>query len=408
MQKMKARLTEIEARKAEIRSLVEAEDQEIDLEAVNVEIDALNAESTELRSKIDSEKELRSKIASGIEPEVRKIESPIEERKEIKMTKNEVFKSAEYRSAWAKSLMKMPLDEAEQRAVGTALTTTADTYVASSSQADGVNNGGLLIPEGVMLDLMNNIELMSPFFRDIPKTAVSGYVKFPYKVDGSGAVEQAEGVSNTDGQVQWAEIELKILEVSETIRVTWKLEAMSVDGFINYVTEELSSAMGEKLATEALYGDGTGSLLGVTAGTVYDGEYSIGTTEGDVADIYEAISAGIALLPAKKKIGAKIYVATDVMEGMSFTRDAEDRFLHDPINGAGINSIAGYAIEVDPFLNAGDFVIGNPRYYRFNWNENVSITRDVSGKQRINDYTAYAIASGNSQPNCFVYGKKSA
>ena len=57
---------------------------------------------------------------------------------------------------------------------------------------------------------------MSPFFRDIPKTSVNGYVKFPYRVGGTGAEEQAEGTANKDGQVQWAELVLTVLEVSET------------------------------------------------------------------------------------------------------------------------------------------------------------------------------------------------
>ena len=96
------------------------------------------------------------------------------------------------------------------------------------------------------------------------------------------------------------------------------------------------------------------------------------------------------------------------MDLMAFSRDGEDRFMHNPINGVGINSFGKYPIEVDPFLSDGDFVIGNPKYYRFNWNEGLSITKDVSGKNRINDYTGYAVVSGAPQPTSFVYGKKSA
>ena len=92
---------------------------------------------------------------------------------------------------------------------------------------------------------------------------------------------------------------------------------------------------------------------------------------------------------------------------MSFARDAEGRFMHNPINGVGIQTFGRFPIEEDPFLNEGEFVIGNPRYYRFNWNEGLSLTKDVSGKQRINDYTAYALVAGNAEPNSFVYGKKS-
>lgn len=335
----------------------------------------------------------------------------IEERGEVKQmpfNKADVLASKEYRSAWAKSLMGLALNEVEERAVGVALTTTSETYVASAVGADGVNNGGLFIPDDVMMDLMNRMELVSPFFRDIPKTSVNGYVKFPYRKGGTGAEEQAEGVANKDGQVEWAELTLTVLEVSETIRVTWKLEAMAVDSFINYIIEELAMQVPEKIATDLFYGDGTGTISGVTkAGNHLDGSYVIGTGTGEVADIYGAIEAGVKLLTSpRKRSGAKIYVAQDIMDAMVFARDKQNGFLHNPINGVGINSLSKYPIEMDPFLNDGDFVIGNPRFFKFNWNEALSITKDVSGKNRINDYTGYAVVSGAPEPASFVYGKK--
>ena len=333
----------------------------------------------------------------------------IEERKganNMEFNKDTVLSTKEYRSAWAKTLMCQPLNETEKRALGTALTTTATTYVGATAEVDGVNNGGLFIPQEVNLALMNEIALVSPFFADVAKTAVPGIIKFPYRVSGSGAEEGTEGAANKDGQVKWADLTLTVLEVSETIRVTWKLEAMTVDGFIDYIVNELSTQITEKVATESLYGDGTNTLTGATVGAL-DGEYTIGTADGNVNDILGAIEAGIKLLPKRNKIGAKIYVAQDIIESVSFMRDSNDNFVYNPINGGGINSIATYKVEVDPFLNAGDFLIGNPKYYRFNTNEGFSITKDVSGKSRINDYTGYALVSGAPQPGVFVYGKKS-
>jgi len=131
------------------------------------------------------------------------------------------------------------------------------------------------------------------------------------------------------------------------------------------------------------------------------------TGAGEVADIFEAIEAGIKLLTDKRKRqGAKVYVASDLYQAMAFARDTEGRFLHNPINGVGIESLAKFKVEEDPFLKDGDFVIGNSRFYKLNWNEPLMITRDSSGKQRINDYTGFALCSGKAEPNSFVYGKK--
>ena len=402
------KLQEIEERLSVIKTELDGEGA--DLDALEKEIADLKEERKTILDKAEKRKKMIDEVANLPAANIIKDFKDGKEERKMEFSGKNILASKEYRSYWAKTLMGLPVTETEKRAGDQALTTTATTYTAMvASTTDGVNNGGLFIPEDVMMGLMERMELASPFFRDIPKTDVSGYVKFPYRKGGSGAEEQAEGTANKDGQVEWAELTLTVLEVSETIRVTWKLEAMSVDSFINYIIDELAFALPERIANDIFYGDGTGTLTGISkSGAFLDGEYSIGSTEGDVADIYEAISAGIELLTdARKRIGAKIYVAQDIMDAMTFARDGEDRFMHNPINGVGINSFGKYPIEVDPFLQDGDFVIGNPRFYRFNWNEGISITKDVSGKNRINDYTGYAVVSGAAQPASFVYGKKS-
>lgn len=401
------KLTEIQERKKELDSF------DVD----NATFEEIEANTLELRNLNDREQailnaaeERKAQIKTVVDLPKSEVIKTFKEERKMEFNAENVRSTKEYRSAWAKSLMGLNLNEAEKRAVGVALTTTADTYVASAVGADGVNNGGLFIPDDVMMELMNRMELVSPFFRDVPKTAVNGYVKFPYRKDGTGALEQAEGTANTDGQVEWAELTLTVLEVSETIRVTWKLEAMAVDSFIDYIIDELAMAIPEKIANDMFYGDGTGTISGISkAGNFLDGEYTIGEADGNVSDIFAAIEAGIKLLTnPRKRMGAKIYVAQDVMDSMIFARGTDDSFLYNPINGIGIKSLSKYDIEVDPFLNDGDFVIGNPRYFKFNWNEALSITKDVSGKNRINDYTGYAVVSGAPQPSSFVYGKKSA
>ena len=397
------RLNEIELR---LKAIVEEGKAETaNLDELTVERDALLEERKSIMDSVEKRKALLNTVVNLPDAE---IINDFKEDRQMEFNRDNVLASKEYRSAWAKTLMGVNLNELEERALGTALTTTSETYAAATSGANGVNNGGLFIPDDVMMDLMNRMELVSPFFRDIPKTSVNGYVKFPYRKGGTGAEEQVEGVANKDGQVEWAELTLTVLEVSETIRVTWKLEAMAVDSFINYIVEELAMQVPEKIATDLFYGDGTGTISGVTkAGNHLDGSYVIGTGVGEVADIYGAIEAGVKLLTSpRKRSGAKIYVAQDIMDAMVFARDKQNGFLHNPINGVGINSLSKYPIEMDPFLNDGDFIIGNPRFFKFNWNEALSITKDVSGKNRINDYTGYAVVSGAPEPASFVYGKK--
>lgn len=393
----KKRMGEIQTRKAEIRKTLET-DTNADLDALDKELRTLDTEFTEL--------EKRAAIVAGLNDgtltPAAQIENPLSapQARAAEITKDNVLSSKEYRAAWAKTLMCQNLNESEKRALNTALTTTATTFVAATADANGVNNGGLFLPNDVNMALMQAIGLVSPLFKDAARTAIPGLIKFPYRKDGSGAKVQTEGTGNGDGSVEWAELTLGTTEISETIRVTWKLEAMAVDEFINYITSELTEQVQDTAVTNLIYGTGNNEMSGVTLGAI-DGTYSGSALDG--------IAAALAKLGKKRKIGAKVYVSQTIVEEITFSKDAAGKYIFNPINDAGIKSISSYVVEVEPYLNDGDFVIGNMgRYYRLNINEPVSITKDISGKNRINDYTGYTILGGAPQPNCFVYGKKSA
>ena len=173
---------------------------------------------------------------------------------------------------------------------------------------------------------------------------------------------------------------------------------MAVEEFISYITDELIEQVRDKAVTELIYGSGDEQMKGATVDAIAH------TYEGTALD---GIGEGLAKLGKKQKIGAKIYVAQSIVEEISFTKDDHGNYIFTPINGVGVKSVATYPVEVDPYLNDGDFVIGNVhRYYRLNVVENVSLTKDTSGKKRANDYTAYTLMAGAAQPNTLVYGKK--
>ena len=388
------RMNEIRARKAEIRGQLEQRSADVDLGALETELTALNSEYEALETR----KRLLEGIGGGSVPAAH-VENPIERgAEEPVFTRDTVLGTPEYRSAWAKTLMRRALTPTEQRALDVALTTTATEYTAPSADADGVNNGGLFIPTSINLALMEEISLVSPLFRDAARTAIPGLIKFPYKKSASGAKSKKETEANTPGSIEWAELVLGTSEISETIRVSWKLEAMAVDNFIDYIQNELVEAVRDVAVQQFIYGDGNEKMKGVTLGAVahtYDGT------------ALEGIGAALGKLGKKQKAGAKIYVSTSIVEEISFSKDDHGAYIFTPINGAGVNSIATYKVEVDPYLNDGDFVIGNVhKYARMNVVENVSLTRDVSGSKRANDYTAYGIFGAATQPETVIYGKK--
>ena len=399
---------EIEARKAELIKKINEAKTEEELTELRKQAEELNKEVPLEENKTITREEERALISDIENLEQRKVEitniiSSKEERKvEKELNKDNVLKSEEYRSAWAKTLMcRNDFTEAEKRALDVALTTTANTYVAPSSGADGVNNGGLFIPETVSMEILKEIELESPFLRDIAKTYIRGLITLPYKKSGSGAEWAEEGKENKLESDEWGELTFAQMELSKTIRITWKLESMAIDQFVNYIISEVSREMREELADKPFYGTGVKEIAGVSLdGNNITAEYESTTTS------LEAIKAGLALLPKRKRSGAKIYIAEDMALDIAFLKDDNGMYINNPVNGVGLESIAKYRVEVDPFLKDGEFVIGNPIWYKMNFNEGISVTKDIIGRSRVNDYTGYCVVGGAPVPNSFVYGKK--
>lgn len=405
-------LKEIEAKKAELRNKINDAKSEEELEELRKQAEELNKEvPTEENDGTITHEEERALIADTESLEQRKVEivgtlAKREERKMKEFTKFNVLKSEEYRSAWAKRLMckdESEFTEDEKRALGVALTTTATTYTAPSAGADGVNNGGLFIPETVSMEILKDVELESPFLRDIAKTYVRGLITFPYKKQGSGAEWVAEGTDNNLESDEWATLTFTQMELSKTIRITWKLEAMAVEDFINYIVEEVAREMRESLAAKPFYGNGTNEIAGITlTGNNIDAEYE------STVNPLDAIKAAIEKLPIRRKARAKIYLSESMATEIAFMKDTNGTYLNNPVNGVALNSIARYPVEVDPYLKDGDFIIGNARWYKMNFNENLSVSKDVIGRSRVNDYTGYCVVGGAPVPNSFVYGHKSA
>lgn len=396
MKEILKRMKEINDRRAEIRGQLEQR-------SANLNLDELETELTDLATEyaaLEQRKRLLEGIGNGAVP-ANNVDNPLTRSEDDTVfTRETVLSTPEYRSAWAKTLMRRALTPVEQRALDTALTTTDTAFAAPSADADGVNNGGLFVPTSINLALLEAVSQTSPLFKDAARTAIPGLIKFPYKKSSTGAESKRENEKNADASYEWADLVLGTSEISETIRVSWRLEAMSVDGFIDYIQNELVEQVRDKAATEHIYGDGENKMKGVTLGAILH-SYS-----GKALD---AIGEALGKLSQKQKVNAKIYVAQSIVEEISFSKDDNGNYIFTPINGVGVNSIATYKVEVDPYLNPGDFVIGNVhKYSRINIVENVSLTKDSYGSKRANDYTAFGIFGAATQPDSLVYGKKGA
>lgn len=391
---------EIEERKTELLNKIEEAKTQEEIAELRSEVEAINKEVPEQEDKGQngeiSQEEERSLIADTQELEkrnkevsnLRKIGGNEMEKEERKFT----TASPEYRSAWAKTLMGVKLEETEERALGDAIGTTSTTFVEATSNANGINNLGLLIPDSVRLDWLKIAEKASPIYRDIRKMNVPGNVDFPYLFGADDAEWYAETTTTKNEGQEYKNIKLTGHELAKAIEITWKAEAMTVEGFISFLLDELNEKMNKALINAVIYGDGSAKPTGITNGL----------TAKENANAIDLIKECLGDLSAENRVGAKVYVASDVADDIAFCKDNNGNY---PYLVAGLGRAGGATIEADPFLSAGDIVVGNAQNYILNFNEGLRVDKEVKVQPRRVIYGGYLIADGNKKPGAFVYGK---
>lgn len=389
------RLQEIEARKLELRELLEDETKEVNLEEVKTEIDSLEAEEKEIKATEEAEKSAEERREVAKKLETRNVSGIKEIKENVKMEERKfTIADKEYRSAWAKSLMGLKEErftEEEKRALGDAVTTTATEFVASAEGVQGINNGGLFIPTSVRNEFMEILTQQSPIFRDVRKLQVAGNIDLPYLFSSDDAEWYAELEDTKNEGQEYRSLQLTGFELAKNVVITWKLEEMAVDSFISFILDELVNKMGKALINAVIYGDGQGKPTGVTNGLtkVTDGETPIDT-----------ILATYAALDDDARVGAKAYISTNVNMAIVGYKDGNKNYPF--LQGVATNSLVN--IEQDPFLRENDIVVGNMRNYILNEVTPIRVDKEASVKGRKVTYGGYAIYDGKAKPSAFAYG----
>lgn len=398
-------LQEIEQKKAELADQIKDAKTAEELEELRKAVEDIKAVSPDE----DEAEEVTEDVAEDVVEEVTEdAVQPVEEiakeeeRELIRVGTEEIvplgnFKEertmnkydAEARAFAKKCLGRNDFTEEEKRALGDAVTTTATTFVQATSDAHGVNNGGLFIPKSIILELEQRAENDSPIWRDIRKLRVNGNVDVPYLYAGDDANWYAELANTANEGNEYKAITLVGRELAKNIEITWKLDQMTPEGFIDYIIDELYEKMFKAKITAVIYGTGStyNQPTGLTNGLV-------AVTTGDTA--IDTIADTKATLSAKAQKGAKVYVSPAVADSIKFLK----------ANGA-YPFLTGLpaGIEEDPYLTNNDIVVGNMRNYVWNEQEDIRIDRDINMPKRTVMYGAYQVCDGGAKVGSFAYGQ---
>ena len=397
-------------RKKELRKLLDEAKTEEEVNQIEKEVEKLEEEKEKEETKQNITKEEERKLLTKSETnkltedtnnleqrslKVRKDGKTVE--KEEKRTLAQVLESAEYRTAWAKKLLgrsEKDFTEEEKRALGDAITTTDTEFVASTAETQGINNGGLFIPKSVRNDIMEIIVDSSPIYRDVRKLNVAGNIELPYLDQADDAEWYTELKETTNQGQKYANLQLTGWELAKDVEITWKLEQMAVESFISFIVEELAAKMGIALVNAIIYGDGVNKPTGITKGLT---AIKKGTTPVD------RIIAAYKSLSKEARRGAKSYISTNVNIDICGYKDNNGNYPF--LQGIATNKLT--PVEVDPYLNEDDIIVGNMKNYILNEVTPVRVDKETKVKPRRIVYGGYAIYDGMPRPKYFAYSQKS-
>ena len=215
-------IEEIEARKAEIATLLDAEDT--DLAAIQEEVRQLNEELETRKAAEVQREDIRKAVASGAGE--KKTELKVEEQK---MTNEEIRSSAAYVDAFARYMVSE--DDKECRALLT-------------EQVSGT----VPVPK-IVDDIIRTAWNNEPLLSRVKKTSLRGNLKVAFERSADPAYVHTEGTSAvTEEDLSLGIVEMIPRNVKKWITISDEAVTMGGEALVTYIYNELAYQITKKLA----------------------------------------------------------------------------------------------------------------------------------------------------------------
>ena len=255
------RMQEINARKAELRSMLEGSG-EVDLDAIEKELRDLDTEFKGLEKR----KATIDGINAGTIPAV-EIPNPVTAR-----AADTFDQDKEYRSAWLKTLQGKALTENEQRAYSTA-----------------ANSALPAIPESTANEIIKKMYEVAPILQRCKIFHVPGNFKFAVEGANADAAIHQENATITVAADNLGSVSLTGYEIVKLVKASRATVNMTIAAFESYIVEIIAEAIARKIENYIFVGTGTNQPGGVAqGGKGNNGAYTAGTDMVETAAVTEA------------------------------------------------------------------------------------------------------------------------
>ena len=302
--------------------------------------------------------------------------------------------SEEYENAWAKTMMKKPLEASEQKAFD--LVNEAYTHTTG--------NTAVVIPKSVVKGIWEEAGNLYPYFNDVSKTYVNGVLAVIQEDTSSDAGWYEEETATEDGKETFKEFTLSGCELARAVTISWKLREMAVEDFIPYIRRKIAKKMGAAAGYGATHGAGPKASSGkpeptgtVTALLAEEGTPQVVTyTKGSVPT-WKELTTARAKVKSGYGAGLAVYAnSATIWNVLANILDQNKRPIFMTDAATGVNKVLGATVKEDDSMLDGEILFSNAyEGYHTNVNKEMTVMTEEHVKERKADYCAYAIMDGN-------------
>lgn len=378
-----ASLEDIERRAAEIKGIIET-DANADVTSLNIEIAGLQQAKENAQQKAEEQQPPKQGERRGLDP----ITGMGFERRGVEAT-GDVFASAEYRSAFFKSLLGQQL---------TLVETAAYQRAQAEQRADAfstVTNSAAVLPTATLNEVISKARTMGGLLSVCRGFNMPSKITVPVGTPSTKASWHTEGAKVDSEAPSVASVTFDGYEILKVFSISAAAKKMSIAAFEAYIVDELANCVMACIADALVNGtganQGTGILTGVTWGDANSFTFAKAGNVAytDVVKVVGALKRGYANGASWAMDNATLY---NQFYGMV---DANKRpiFIADP-QGESIGKLLGFPVVVDDYIPADTVLFGNFQYMGFNLAEGIAVevSRESSFKSGLIDYRAMAIA----------------
>lgn len=317
-------------------------------------------------------------------------------------TKGDVFASAEYRSAFYKSLLGKSLTQAEKNAYNRAMDIekrAADAYTTSG-------NTPVVIPTQTLNEIVSKARTEGGTLSIARAFNMPSKIAIPVATPSAKAAWHTEGAAVNTEKPGITNVIFDANEIIKIFSISAKVKAMSISAFEAYLADELTKCIFECIADGLINGTGTGEGMGLEHGVTWNATNSVTVAAGGSIAYLDVVKA-VALLKRGYARRAK-WVMNNATLYTAFYGMVDDNkkpiFVPDPRDET-IGKILGFDVVVDDFVADNVAYFGDFNYLGYNLANGIAVESSTQSSFRsgLIDYRGMAIADTKViAPEAFV------